>query len=41
MKIRSTLTAGDGIGIDPNGGPPRRTPRGTLVPLGGRTEAGR
>jgi hypothetical protein len=37
MKIRSTITAGDGIGIDPNGGPPRRTPRRILVPLGTRT----
>jgi len=38
MKIRSTVTAGDGIGIDPNGGPPRRTLR-ALLPLG--TRAGR
>jgi hypothetical protein len=39
MKIRTTLTAGDGVGIDPNGGPPRRTSRGILIPLG--TRAGR
>ena len=37
MNIRSTLAAGDGIGIDPNGGPPRRIPRGILIPLGTRS----
>jgi len=39
MKIRTTLTAGDGIGIDPNGGPPRRISRGILISFG--TRAGR
>lgn len=41
MKIRSDVVAGDGIGIDPNGGPPARPrTRPRPRPLGFRTGGG-